>query len=95
MLDEAKKVKKQNTKDALYQFEHHNFKKLYCNFSGSYTVYPYVNGSGIDLSWGDWSGSGYNRYCPMYITCTSSGYGTITLTNSYNIHKIIIFVTGS
>lgn len=68
---------------------------VYCNFSGSYTVYPYVNGSGIDLSWGDWSGSGYNRYCPMYITCTSSGYGTITLTNSYNKHKIIIFVTGS
>lgn len=29
LLDEAKKVKKQNTKDALYQFEHHNFRKLF------------------------------------------------------------------
>ena len=68
---------------------------VYCNFPGSYTIYPTVSGSGINLTWGEWTGSGYNCHCPMYVKCSSGGYGTITLTNSYNSHRVIIYVSGS
>lgn len=68
---------------------------IYCNFNyyGEYTLNSSVSGSGVNLSWGNWSSSGTS--IPMYVTCTSSGYGIITLTNTVNNHKIKIFVTGS
>lgn len=67
---------------------------IFCGINAQLTINPEVtSGSGIGWEWGEWTGSGYYHYCPMYITCSSGSSGIITFTNTYNNHKFKVYVT--